>query len=201
MTVREFRLTRITDCDTAVQDAILRIRNEAGVRRHMYTDRLISPEEHRRYLDGLRTDVVNVVYAVVDSDGAAVGAASYIALSATHRRSDWAFYLSESCRGVGRALEWTMIERAFGQMDLAKLNCEVLETNPAVRDLHLSFGFVEEGFRRSHVVNGGVRRGVHLLGLTREDWAAAREDVLRRIAPKMQGLSFRFSGDKGSAPG
>ena len=72
-------------------------------------------------------------------------------------------------------------DHIISQLDLEKLNCEVLESNPAVVRMHAKFLFKEEGFRRSNVVKGGDRISVHVLGLTREDWIEGRGSVQERI--------------------
>jgi RimJ/RimL family protein N-acetyltransferase len=67
---------------------------------------------------------------------------------------------------------------------LEKLNCEVLQSNPAVISLHQKFGFSVEGVRRQNVIKDNVRVDVVMLGITRQEWAARRpkmEDVMARL--------------------
>ncbi len=60
---------------------------------------------------------------------------------------------------------------------MEKLNCEVIEGNDPVVKLHKRFLFQDEGFRRSNILKEGKRIGVHLLGLTKEDWMAGRDQL------------------------
>ena len=88
-----------------------------------------------------------------------------------HKKCDWAFYLDiEERGGVGSALELFMIDYVFGALGIEKLNCEVLESNQLVVEMHKKFGFCEEGFRRQNIKKNGSRIGVHLLGLVKSDW-------------------------------
>jgi RimJ/RimL family protein N-acetyltransferase len=71
---------------------------------------------------------------------------------------------------------------AFNEVGLEKLNCEVLDTNPAVVRLHKKFGFCEEGVRRANVIKAGRRVDVRLLGLLREEWSATKPTMQRVVA-------------------
>jgi hypothetical protein len=66
-------------------------------------------------------------------------------------------------------------------LGLEKLNGEVIVGNEAVMKLHKKFLFQEEGVRRSNVVKDGVRVGVQLIGLTKEEWLAGRDKVLEQV--------------------
>jgi RimJ/RimL family protein N-acetyltransferase len=84
-------------------------------------------------------------------------------------------------KGVGGIVEFLMIERAFGELGLRKLWCEVLASNEAVWRLHMKHGFVQEARLRAHVVKGGEAQDVLGLGLLAQDWAAARPGVLETL--------------------
>lgn len=164
-------LREITQCSPEQQAAVRDVRNQPGIRKAMYTEHEISEAEHARWVEALRTDNRQIIFVVLLDDKVR-GVVSLNALDRHHKKSDWAFYLDENTRGgLGAALEYALINYAFDDVNLEKLNCEVIETNPIVVKLHKKFGFVEEGFRRSNVIKDGERVGVHFLGLTKEDWA------------------------------
>lgn len=175
---RRVILRPIEACTVEQQEALRQLRNHPAIRGAMYTDHIISPEEHAGWIQGLGGDGRRRVFIVLTPEGEACGLVSVTAIDLAHRRADWAFYLAPEARGgLGAALEYALIEFVFESLGLEKLNCEVLETNPAVVRMHGRFLFHEEGFRRSNVLKDGHRIGVHFLGLTREDWRAGREDV------------------------
>lgn len=179
---RRIVLRPISRCTPAQQEALRELRNHPAIRTAMYSDHIISSSEHAEWIKGLQGDERRRVFIVL-ADGADVaGLVSVTAIEPLHRRADWAFYLAPEARGgLGAALEFALIEHVFGGLGLEKLNCEVLESNPAVVRMHGKFLFREEGFRRSNVVKDGKRIGVHFLGLTREDWRAGRDAVRSRI--------------------
>jgi UDP-4-amino-4,6-dideoxy-N-acetyl-beta-L-altrosamine N-acetyltransferase len=152
-------------------EAVRVMRNHPEVRRYMYTDHQILEEEHRNWLNMLKSNQSTEVF-VVYRDQQPLGVVSLSKISRQHATSDWAYYLDpeEQGGGVGVLVEYALLEYAFGAVRLQKLNCEVLATNPRVVNLHKKFGFKEEGVRRSNIVKDGQRIDVHLLGETFDEW-------------------------------
>ena len=170
-------LRDITKCTLDQKKQVRDIRNLESVRRSMYTDHVIGLDEHLAWIEALEKDPGQIVFVVL-LNGAVSGVVSINALDRLHKKSDWAFYLDEKARGgLGAALEFALLNYAFDTLGLEKLNCEVIETNPAVVRMHLKFGFAEEGFRRSNVIKNNARIGVHFMGLTKDDWVARREEL------------------------
>lgn len=170
-------LRPINRCTPKQQQAVREIRNQYGVRKSMYTDHEIGMDEHLAWLKRLDSDERQVVFIVLVDDTVS-GVVSLNAIDKIHQRSDWAFYLDENVRGgLGAALEFSLLDFAFNDLKLQKLNCEVIESNEAVVKMHKKFGFIEEGFRRSNIEKNGERMGVHFLGITRAEWIEGRESI------------------------
>ena len=167
-------LRKINLCTTAQQKAILNIRNEPSIKNSMYTDHHISLSEHLNWVEKLKNDKTQIVFIILVNDIAS-GVLSISALDLLHKKSDWAFYLTDKVRGgLGAALEFSLLNFAFDELLLEKLNCEVLETNDVVVKLHKKFGFIEEGFKNSNIEKNGTRIGVYFLGITKDEWVAKR---------------------------
>ena len=178
---RGIDLVPLTALDAEVQMRVREIRNEEGVRKWMYTDHLIGEEEHRAWIRRLERDDRQLVFVVLDGERVPLGVVSVSGMDRLHGKTDWAYYLTASARGgLGSALEYAFLDFVFGPLGMEKLNCEVIEGNDAVVKLHRKFLFQEEGFRRSNILKNGERRGVHLLGLTRDDWMGGRAGVHER---------------------
>ena len=164
-------------------------RNSAEVAGFMYTDHLISPDEHARWLAGALADPARR-YWIIEDDGAPVGLANLAGIDPGRRRCEWAYYLGEASvrgRGVGAAVEFIVLEHVFGTMGLHKLWCEVLVENEPVWRLHESFGFVREALYRDHVWKAGRFQDVVGLGLLEADWSRVREGCAERLAAKGYG--------------
>lgn len=167
----QLEFTDITALDGDRVMDVLRIRNEPDIRKNMYTDHIIQPDEHLGWVKSLDKSQSAVFFAVM-FDGAVIGGASLTAISRAHRRADWAFYISKAYhgRGLGSALERQFIDMAFEKFGIEKLNCEVISFNETVVEMHKRFGFIVEGERRNHVVRDGKRYNTVLLGMTKEEW-------------------------------
>jgi len=97
-----------------------------------------------------------------------------------HKKTDWAYSLTENARGgLGPAIEYAFIDFVFNNLDMQKLNCEVIEGNDSVVKLHKKFLLKDEGFRNSNIIKEGKCIGVHFLGLTKEDWISKKTKFLK----------------------
>ena len=186
---RKIALLPILDAPLDIQNSIRDIRNEPGIRKWMYTEHVITPEEHRKWLEGLVGDPRQSVFAVLEDGATPLGIVSVNAVDRLHRKTDWAFYLTSTARGgLGSTLEYHFLNFVFDTLGMEKLNCEVIEGNDPVVALHERFLFQKEGFRRSNISKEGKRLGVHFLGLTKEDWDQGKEAVYEHH----KGLFDRF---------
>ena len=189
---RAIRFVPLLDQDPETRMKLLAVRNEDSVRRAMFTDHVISEDEHRQWMKGLQSDRSRRIWVILGEDGDVIGQVSLARLDRRHLTSDWAFFLSKSARGgLGFAVEYAFLNFVFDVLGLAKLNCEVVEGNDAVVKLHGKFDFRHEGFRHSQLVKDDRRVGVHQLGLTRDDWAAARSRIEKENAAVLK----RFTVD------
>lgn len=165
---------------------LLEWRNQPDVARWMYTDHVISPEEHARWYAAALADPARK-YWIIELDGEPVGLANLYDLSPANRKTSWAYYLASPSvrgKGVGAFVEFWVIEHVFNDLGLDKLCCEVLIENEAVWKIHQSFGFQREALFRHHVWKAGRPLDVVGLGLLAEDWAAVREESAERLRAK-----------------
>jgi len=176
----------ILDLSTSAQSKVRFLRNQPEVRKYMYNSHEITETEHQGWLRSLEGNKRQSVYVVMNEE-TPVGVVSLNAINTTQKTADWAFYLDSALqgKGLGSRLEFWMLDYAFGEGDLDKLNCEVLETNPAVIKMHQKFGFLIEGIRRKNILKDGSRIDVVMLGITKEEWIAQRP----RMLPVIERLS------------
>lgn len=181
----DIALVALSEASPAFRARLRELRNEPGVRNNMYTDHVISEAEHSAWLATVMTDKRQRVFVVTYRSQAA-GAAYLYNIDARNLRCGWGFYVGEAFqgKGLGPVIEYSMIEKVFGEMGMRKLNCEVLATNQAVIKLHKKFGFVEEGIRRQDVVKDGRRIDVCLLGLLSEEWQT-KQPAMKRVVDRL----------------
>ena len=179
----ELKFIPILETNKKIQDRVREIRNMTNVRQHMFTDHIISKEEHQKWLETLKNNEKDLVMVVMLKDEP-IGVTSLSNINKIHLTADWGtFYIKEDMqyKGIGPIIEYKLIEMAFNEVGLEKLNCEVLEANIAVIRLHKRFGFVEEGIRRKNIIKNGCRINVHLLGLLKDEWLKIRPEIQRLI--------------------
>ena len=178
-------LLSLLEAPLTTQWRLRELRNEPGVRRHMYTDHVIGEEEHSAWLQSLAGDRRQEFFAVI-YQGNVAGGASLSKIDRRNLRCDWAFYVGDAFqgKGLGPIIEFSMIEKAFNDFSMKKLNCEVLITNQSVIKLHKKFGFVEEGIRRQEVLKDGERIDVSLLGLLSEEWLT-RKPAMAKVCERL----------------
>ena len=175
---RVLHLTPVVSLRPEAQMQLLDVRNEDSVRKAMFTDHVISADEHRSWIAALKKDSSRRIWALVNADDRVIGQVGLSRIDPRQGTADWAFYLASSERGgLGFAVEFALLDLAFGPLGIEKLNCEVVEGNAPVLKLHSRFGFREEGMRRSQIRKGNRRVGVHLLGMMREEWQVMRESI------------------------
>lgn len=179
-------LREINKCTDEQKVAVRDIRNQDSVRQSMYTDHEIGLDEHLNWVERLKNNKKQIVFVVLVEEVVS-GVVSVNAIDRSHKKSDWAFYLSEKVRGgLGAALEFSLLDFVFNVLLLEKLNCEVIETNEAVVKMHKKFCFVEEGFRRENIEKEGCRIGVFFLGITKSNWLEGKSSVREKYQPVLK---------------
>lgn len=177
---------RLRPVDFGDRERLYDWRNRPEVSAYMYTDHVIAPDEHGRWFESAMA-AADRRYWIIELDGEPVGLANLAGIDPARRRCEWAYYLAEPSvrgRGVGAAVEFTVIDHVFGPLALHKLWCEVLIENEAVWRLHESFGFVREALYRDHVWKADRFQDVVGLGLLADDWEKARGACAARLADK-----------------
>jgi UDP-4-amino-4,6-dideoxy-N-acetyl-beta-L-altrosamine N-acetyltransferase len=163
-------------------EMILNWRNAPSVRQNMYTRHEISLEEHHRWWKVVcsRNDQRYFLY---ENAGTPLGVVGFTQINTSDLNSSWAFYASpDSPRGTGSRMEFLALEKAFGEIGLHKLYCEVLDFNEPVVKLHKKFGFNVEGiFREQHQVDGDYVDVIRL-GILKSEWESIREGMLVKLS-------------------
>lgn len=146
-------------------------RTRPHVRRNMYTDHPITPDEHAAWYTSALADPSRELW-IIECDGAGIGTVLIHAIDPRTQSCSWAFYIGEVGvigRGIGSRVEQLVIRHVFERLGLECLRCEVLEFNTAVLGLHRKFGFRETGRIENRVTRDGAPVAAICLELTRGD--------------------------------
>lgn len=169
------RLRPITEVDL---EKILVWRNSERIRMNMYTDHIITMEEHKAWFERQKQSKSSV-YLIFALNGEPAGLVYFTDIDRKNGRSFWGFYLGEEDlpRGSGTALGWLGLDYAFDRLATRKLCGEVFAFNTSSINFHQKLGFVQEGRFLKHVLKNGGFEDVISFALFREDWEKVREKL------------------------
>jgi UDP-4-amino-4,6-dideoxy-N-acetyl-beta-L-altrosamine N-acetyltransferase len=168
------------------KEQVFQWRNLPEVAKYMYTDHVITPEEHNRWFSGLFNDPSRK-YWIITLEQEDVGLVNIYDLDWHNKRCYWAFYLASSTvrgRGVGSFVEYSTLQYVFGELGLNKLCCEVLGFNEPVVNMHKSFGFVQEGIYREHIFKSSSFMDVVALAILSKEWEVKRPEIEEKLKAK-----------------
>ena len=156
---------------------IFRIRNQKNVRKNMYNNKTIKLQDHINWMNRQLIDKRKKFY-LINILGDLAGLIILSDIDISHKRADWAYYLSEKYqRGYGALIEFKFLDMFFKNKKFHKLNCEVLSFNKSVIKLHQRYGFKIEGFRRDHVFRNSIYMDAVMLGITNYEWRINRMKI------------------------
>jgi UDP-4-amino-4,6-dideoxy-N-acetyl-beta-L-altrosamine N-acetyltransferase len=181
---QHIELVPIISLSVETQFKVLAIRNEPKIRELMFMDHVIDSSEHIAWLNRLKQDRSQLVFVILQPDHEPIGVVTIYGIDRHHKKALWGFYTKEEHpKGLGTAVLILMLNFAFGDLGLEKLNAEVLETNKPAARLHERLGFTEEGHRRLDVEKSSGRFGIRLFGISKAEWLAVRPDLLASHKP------------------
>jgi len=168
-------LMNFTNLNEEEKEMILRWRNSENVRKWMFTDRIISLEEHLEFIDSLKRDSRNF-YFLVKKASEYLGVVSLTRLDLRNRNAYLGIYANPEKKipGVGSVLGEILLKLAFDVAKLHTLKLEVFEDNERAIALYKRLGFVEEGRLREFVFREGRWKDVIVMGITEEEYGKIR---------------------------
>lgn len=168
---------------------VLEWRNLDGVRKNMYTSHVISPEEHRNWWN-CQCNNPRTRLLVASLDHRDVGVVIFTDYTGKRGVATWAFYAGNVAeKGVGSMMEAAALEYAFSELELRKLECEVLDFNMPVVNLHLRHGFMVEGIFRKAYQRDETLHDIYRLALFAEDWKKHIAPMIRESGGGRFGLA------------
>lgn len=140
-------------------------RNAPTVRASMYTQHIISAQEHQKWWDAQsgRQDRVHLIHLHNNNP---LGYISLTDITLQHKRCSWGLYTApDAPKGTGFAMCAEAILFAYANIGVHKICCEALGNNTRAIHLYKKLGFQEEGILRDHVWLNGTKQDVIVMGL------------------------------------
>lgn len=175
----EFTLRPIEERDL---DMVLSWRNSERVRSFMYTDHIITPEEHRAWFERTRTAEFPATL-IFEFRGTPTGLKSFSQIDRHNNRCYWGFYLGEAelPRGCGTVMGFLALEYIFEQHGFRKVCAEAFSFNEGSIKYHKRLGFSEEGRFAKHVLKEGVYQDIISFAIFRDDWLANKSALTAKV--------------------
>jgi len=170
---------------------IARWRSDPNVYDFFYEFEPLSLEQQARWYEKQLGDKTEKNFIVAKLSGEAIGTVSVVHIDYRNRRAEWGrLLLSEESGGRGAGLgvevELLILEYCFEHLNMNKLYCEVLVTNPQVIKLHKKIGFVEEGLLREHCYKQGKMLDVKVLSMLKSEYdLQLRDGDIRRLKERL----------------
>ncbi len=155
-------------------EQVLAWRNDANVRRYMYTQHEISLEEHAHWFERASQDPKRHLL-IFEHGSQPLG---FVSLHETGAGgiADWGFYTApEAPKGTGRLLGSCALDHAFTRLQLHKICGQALAYNERSIQFHQRLGFRQEGVLREQHYDGVQYHNVICFGLLVSDWQTAIE--------------------------
>ncbi|QEA40063.1 UDP-4-amino-4,6-dideoxy-N-acetyl-beta-L-altrosamine N-acetyltransferase [Pistricoccus aurantiacus] len=155
-------------------DNVREWRNHPDVRRYMYTQHEISPDEHHQWF--MRASQAPGTHLLIfEQNGVACG---FVNITQVKQGpiADWSFHLAPFAqKGTGFQLGCAVLGHVFDHLTLHKLCGEALAFNERSIRLHRRLSFYQEGLLRDQHFDGVRYHDVHRFGILASDWLKARE--------------------------
>ena len=136
--------------------------------------RYINEDVDQQWYDQyLRTRGNSVRCAIVDERDMILGLISLLDIDSINRSAELHIMIGgkeNRGRGVGTFAVKAMIEHAFMNLNLRRIELEVLETNLAAIRLYEKTGFVREGMKRQANYKNGKYVSLIFMGLLRDEY-------------------------------
>jgi len=179
MDLQRGRLRMITGDDLA---QILGWRNSERIRKEMFTEHIISWEEHLAWFEKSLSSGNH--HLVFELDGNPAGVSSFTGIDAQNNHCSWGFYLGESPlpRGTGIMLGIYSMQYAFDILKVHRVCSEVLASNPISLAFHSKMGFCREGILREHIKKADGFVDVVCFGQLYEEWTRNCAVLTKKLA-------------------
>jgi UDP-4-amino-4,6-dideoxy-N-acetyl-beta-L-altrosamine N-acetyltransferase len=144
----------------------------------MYTDHVITMDEHREWFERLRKEP-DPTFLVFEYKDKLIGVVNVTQIDRRNGKCYWGFYVGdpEAPRGSGTILGYFGLNYIFDVLKIRKLCAEAFAFNEASIRFHKRLGFVEEGLLARHVQKNGRYEDVISFALFADDWIVHKSRI------------------------
>ena len=185
--LEEFKLRPIIEGDLR---KVLEWRNSLRIRANMFTDHIISVEEHQAWFEGLK-EREDVVYLLFQLKERPVGMVYFTEIENKKDNAIFGFYLGDTNlpRGTGTFMGILGLGYAFRELGLRKLCSETFSFNQPAINFLKRLGFSKEGRFERHVLKNGKCEDVFSFSIFRATWENNEPNLIQSTLSCLDGNS------------
>lgn len=165
-------------------DNIVKWRNSPAVKRYLYTQDELTPEQHIKYFNDVVKAGKCIQFIIVINENGNfedIGTVFIKNIDIKNRKGEFGIFIGEeSARGKGYSKIATkeILDYAFNIMCLNKVYLSVMEDNiPAIK-AYKDVGFVQDGKLRDDYLRNGIFVDILIMSLLQNDWKRKNEKGL-----------------------
>ncbi|MDW7733453.1 MAG: UDP-4-amino-4,6-dideoxy-N-acetyl-beta-L-altrosamine N-acetyltransferase [Methanolobus sp.] len=165
--INNTKLKNFLNISTTERDMILEWRNHESIRKWMYSDTIISPQEHISFLSNLIDDNKNIYWVAENDAGFFLGTISLNKIDFKNKHAYIGIYSNpyNEIKNKGHLLIQCIKKLAFEIAGLHTLKLEVINNNQKAIDFYKKQGFNEEGRLKEFVIKDGYWLDVIVMGI------------------------------------
>lgn len=156
---------------------VLAWRNSERVSHNMFSDHLITMEEHQRWFTGLNTG--KRLCLIFELHCRPVGVVNATDIDRDDNKCSWGFYLGERDlqRGAGLLMGYHGLQFIFEELNIRKINSKAFAFNESSVKYHKKLGFKEEGLLLKDSKKNDEYEDVVVFALFKDQWQQYRINV------------------------
>jgi UDP-4-amino-4,6-dideoxy-N-acetyl-beta-L-altrosamine N-acetyltransferase len=166
----------LKDFDEAHLGIVLNWRNSEHIRNMMYSDHVISLEEHTAWYKKAKESQSTILKIFFYKDSP-VGVVNFTQIDKQSNKCYWGFYIGEKDvpKGSGSVMGYLALSLIFKNYGIRKLCSEIMDYNIQSIHYHKKLGFTEEGRFVKHVLKNGRYVDVIAMSLFKDDWICIKK--------------------------
>lgn len=167
---QDYKIRFVTEYD---KEILLTWRNKDFIRHNMYTNHLITPEEHTQWFNKVLVSQKHksFIFSYKEKD---IGFCGFYNLDYDNQTASWTFHIGEPeniPKGSGLVLTFMAMNYFFNDLKFRKLCGEALSFNQKSITMHQRFGYQTEGILKEHFYRDGCYHDIYIFAIFKEQWA------------------------------
>jgi UDP-4-amino-4,6-dideoxy-N-acetyl-beta-L-altrosamine N-acetyltransferase len=172
---RSYTLREIQETDLGI---MLEWRNSERIRAYMYTDHVITPQEHGQWFQKLQESQSEKCLMFL-REYEPTGIVRITQIDSNSRKCYWGFYTGDvnAPKGSGLVMGYLALEYIFSKLAMRKVCGEAFAFNEASLGYHRKLGFVDEGRFVKHVLKKDQYEDIVCFALFENEWNKKRIEL------------------------